>query len=192
MELRGTIKGLASTFPKRKIFIELETDGRLEDIEKLQGKDLDITFKVHREKRSLDANAFLWSCLGKMGGVLNVPAWDMYLYSLERYGKYTYIQILESAYEDLKRMWRETKVVGDFMSVNMITGEKEKFLEVLCFFGSSTYNSKEFSRLLEGVISDMEQMGLERPTSDEMNALIAELERKENARREQEERTVSS
>ena len=92
MELRGTIKGLASTFPKRKILIELETDGRLEDIEKLQGKDLDITFKVHREKRSLDANAFLWSCLGKMGGVLNVPAWDMYLYSLERYGKYTYIQ----------------------------------------------------------------------------------------------------
>lgn len=87
MELRGTIKGLASTFPKRKILIELETDGRLEDIEKLQGKDLDITFKVHREKRSLDANAFLWSCLGKMGGVLNVPAWDMYLYSLERYGK---------------------------------------------------------------------------------------------------------
>lgn len=192
MELRGSIKGLASIFLKRKIFIELETDGRLEDIEKLRGKDLDITFKVHREKRSLDANAFLWSCLGKMGGVLNVPAWDMYLYSLERYGKYTYIQILESAYEDLKRMWRETKVVGDFMSVNMITGEKEKFLEVLCFFGSSTYNSKEFSRLLEGVISDMEQMGLERPTSDEMNALIAELERKENARREQEERTVSS
>ena len=59
MELRGSIKGLASTFPKRKILIELETDGRLEDIEKLQGKDLDITFKVHREKRSLDANAFL-------------------------------------------------------------------------------------------------------------------------------------
>ena len=49
MELRGTIKGLASTFPKRKIFIELETDGRLEDIEKLQGKDLAITFKVHSE-----------------------------------------------------------------------------------------------------------------------------------------------
>ena len=174
MELRGTIKGLASTFPKRKILIELETDGRLEDIEKLQGKDLDITFKVHREKRSLDANAFLWSCLGKMGGVLNVPAWDMYLYSLERYGKYTYIQILESAYEDLKRMWRETKVVGDFMSVNPITGEKEKFLEVLCFFGSS----KEFSRLLEGVISDMEQMGLERPTDEHLKAIIEEVEKR--------------
>ena len=178
MELRGSIKGLASIFLKRKIFIELETDGRLEDIEKLRGKDLDITFKVHREKRSLDANAFLWSCLGKMGGVLNVPAWDMYLYSLERYGKYTYIQILESAYEDLKRMWRETKVVGDFMSVNMITGEKEKFLEVLCFFGSSTYNSKEFSRLLEGVISDMEQMGLERPTDEHLKAIIEEVEKR--------------
>lgn len=110
--------------------------------------------------------------------MLNVPAWDMYLYSLERYGKYTYIQILESAYEDLKRMWRETKVVGDFMSVNPITREKEKYLEVLCFFGSSTYNSKEFSRLLEGVISDMEQMGLERPTDEHLRAIIAEVEKR--------------
>ena len=42
MELRGSIKGLASIFLKRKIFIELETDGRLEDIEKLQGKTLTL------------------------------------------------------------------------------------------------------------------------------------------------------
>ena len=80
MELRGTIKRSGSTFPERKILIELETDGRLEDIEKLRGKDLDITFKVHREKRSLDANAFLWSCLGKMGGVIS----DMEQMGLER------------------------------------------------------------------------------------------------------------
>ena len=143
-----------------------------------RGKTLTLLLRFIGKKRSLDANAFLWSCLGKMGGVLNVPAWDMYLYSLERYGKYTYIQILESAYEDLKRMWRETKVVGDFMSVNMITGEKEKYLEVLCFFGSSTYNSKEFSRLLEGVISDMEQMGLERPTDEHLKAIIEEVEKR--------------
>lgn len=178
MELRGSIKGLASTFPKRKILIELETDGRLEDIEKLQGKDLDITFKVHREKRSLDANAFLWSCLGKMGGVLNEPIYDMYLYSLEKYGKFIHVQVIENAYEDLKRMWRHTKIIDDFIGLNPITGEKEKYLEVLCFFGSSNYNSKEFSRLLEGVISDMEQMGLERPTDKHLKAIIEEVEKR--------------
>lgn len=148
------------------------------------------TSKSYREKTLILLSRFIvkreaWMqmlssgrALERWGGVLNVPAWDMYLYSLERYGKYTYIQILESAYEDLKRMWRETKVVGDFMSVNPITGEKEKYLEVLCFFGSSTYNSKEFSRLLEGVISDMEQMGLERPTDEHLKAIIEEVEKR--------------
>ena len=169
---------MSSTFPERKIRLELETNGNLEDIEKLKGKDLTIGLSRYRKKRSVDANAFLWKCLGDMAAVLGVTAWDMYLYSLERYGKYTYIQILESAYEDLKRMWRETKVVGDFMSVNPITGDREKYLEVLCFFGSSTYNSKEFSRLLEGVISDMEQMGLERPTDEHLKAIIEEVEKR--------------
>ena len=75
-------------------------------------------------------------------------------------------------------MWRHTKIIDDFIGLNPITGEKEKYLEVLCFFGSSTYNSKEFSRLLEGVISDMEQMGLERPTDEHLQAIIEEVEKR--------------
>ena len=178
MELRGSIKGLAITFPKRKILIELETDGRLEDIEKLQGKDLDITFKVHREKRSLDANAFLWKCLGDMAAVLGMTAWDMYLYSLKRYGKYTYIKIIETAYTSLQKVWRETKIVGETMEKNPETGEQCKYLEVLCYFGSSTYDSKEFSVLLNGVIEDMAELGLERPTDEHLKAIIEEVEKR--------------
>ena len=70
MELRGEIKSLSSTFPERKIRLELETNGNLEDIEKLKGKDLTISLSRYRKKRSLDANAFLWKCLGDMAAVL--------------------------------------------------------------------------------------------------------------------------
>ena len=34
------------------------------------GKTYDVEIKLHREKRSKDANAFLWSLLGKMAGIL--------------------------------------------------------------------------------------------------------------------------
>lgn len=102
MELRGEIKSLSSTFPKRRVRIELETNGALDDIEKLKGKDLTISLSRYRKKRSLDANAFLWKCLGDMAAVLGVTAWDMYLYSLKRYGKYTYIKIIETAYTSLQ------------------------------------------------------------------------------------------
>ena len=50
MELRGEIKSLSSTFPERKIRLELETNGNLEDIEKLKGKDLTIGLSRYRKK----------------------------------------------------------------------------------------------------------------------------------------------
>ena len=178
MELRGEIKGLSSTFPERRVRIELETNGTLEDIEKLKGKDLTISLSRYRKKRSLDANAFLWKCLGDMAAVLGMTAMDMYLDSLERYGKFIYIQTVESGYKEVKRVWRHTKIVGDFIGVNPITGEKEKYLEVLCYFGSSTYDSKEFSVLLNGVIEDMAELGLERPTDEHLKAIIAEVEKR--------------
>lgn len=178
MELRGEIKSLSSTFPERRVRLELETNGNLEDIEKLKGKDLTISLSRYRKKRSLDANAFLWKCLGDMAAVLGVTAMDMYLDSLERYGKFIFIQTVESGYKELKRVWRHTKIVDDFIGVNPITGEKEKYLEVLCYFGSSTYDSKEFSVLLNGVIEDMAELGLERPTDEHLKAIIEEVEKR--------------
>ena len=178
MELRGEIKSLSSTFPERRVRLELETNGNLEDIEKLKEKDLTISLSRYRKKRSLDANAFLWKCLGDMAAVLGMTAWDMYLYSLKRYGKYTYIKIIETAYTSLQKVWRETKIVGETMEKNPETGEQCKYLEVLCYFGSSTYDSKEFSVLLSGVIEDMAELGLERPTDDHLKAIIAEVNKR--------------
>ena len=50
---------------------------------------------------------------------------------------------------------------------------------MLCYFGSSTYNSKEFSVLLDGVVSEMQELGLQPPPSGDMKRSIEALERKE-------------
>ena len=51
---------------------------------------------------------------------------------------------------------------------------------MLCYFGSSTLDSKEFSVLLDGVISEMKEMGLETPTSKEMQRAIERWEKQRN------------
>ena len=178
MELRGEIKSLSSTFPERRVRIELETNGNLEDIEKLKGKDLTISLSRYRKKRSLDANAFLWKLLGDMAAVLGMTPWDMYLDVLKKYGQYTHIKIIETAYPSLQKVWRETQIVEEMIEKNPETGEQCKYLRVLCFFGSSTYDSKEFSVLLNGVIADMAEMGLERPTDEHLKAIIEEVEKR--------------
>ena len=94
--------------------------------------------------------------------------------ALKRYGKYTHILVKQEALEDIKALWRETQEVG----------KRGNMVELLCFFGSSTYNSAEFSKLLEGVISDMKDLGLVPPPSSDMRRAIEELEAREKRKRQ--------
>ena len=129
-------------------------------------KKLKVEAVKFRERRSLDANALLWSCLGKMAEALMIDKWDVYLLMLKRYGKFTHMMVEENAVEATKQQWRECEIVGD------ITLNGKKFVQMLAYFGSSKYNTKEFSHLLDGVVSEMKEMGLEPPLSKEMRVAL--------------------
>ena len=89
---------------------------------------------------------------------------------LRRYGRFTHILVKPEAVEATRKMWRETEIVGerDVYGVPMV--------EMLCFYGSSTYNSKEFSTLLDGVISEMKEMHLETPADADLRQMIKKME----------------
>lgn len=122
-------------------------------------ESLDIKVTKHRKKRSLDANALLWACLGDIASALRADKWDIYLKMLKRYGKYTYICVKPKVVEAVKQQWRECEVIG---KVDINGAEA---VQLLCYFGSSTYDTKEFSALLDGVISEMKEIGLAPPPS---------------------------
>ena len=116
-----------------------------------QDSDRLFDLSEHKQKRSLNANALLWHCLGEIANALNTDKWEVYLQMLKRYGKYTYICVKPNVVDSVKKQWRECEVLGDIE----INGQKA--IQMLCYFGSSTYDSKEFSSLLNGVISEMEE-----------------------------------
>ena len=74
----------------------------------------------------------------------------------------------------VKRQWREVEEIGDIK----INGRDA--IQLLCYYGSSTYDTKQFSALLDGVISEMQEIGLEPPTSEEMRHCLEEWERRQN------------
>ena len=137
----------------------------------LEGKDLDVEIKTHSEKRSKDANALLWACLGDISRAIHADSWGIYLAMLKRYGKFTYIVVKPEAVQAVMKQWRETEIVGD------IDIHGTKGVQMLCYYGSSTYNTKEMSDLLEGVISEMGEMGLQKPASSTLKRAMEEWER---------------
>ena len=183
MKTRGTLTGVSVPFRSRKPVVSFEVTADPEDVEKYAGMELDISLAKHRERRSLDANAMLWACLGEIAKALRTDNWTVYLYELERYGKYTYILVIPEAVESVKAQWRETKVVGEMQVIDPGSGTPRTMIQMLCFYGSSTYNTEEFSRLLNGVIDDMHDMHLETPPDAEMRALLDQMERREHDKR---------
>jgi hypothetical protein len=69
-------------------FITFESDVNIVDmLGKYKGKKLLVEFKQYREKRSYDANAYLWVLLQKIAEVVKSDKWSVYLLMLKRYGQ---------------------------------------------------------------------------------------------------------
>ena len=146
--------------------------GKSEEIVKwLFGQDREKVFEIkeYKEKRSLNANALLWKCLGEIASALRSDKWEVYLQMLKRYGTYTYICVKPKVVEAVKKQWRECEEIG---TINI---DGQEAVQMLCYFGSSTMNTKEFSRLLDGVISEMREMGLDVPDKD-LERVVKQLE----------------
>lgn len=162
MEFLGEIRNVITDWVsgETQIIFSCRDKTALLELDKLRGKLLSIQAKIHREKRSKDANGLLWACCSEIGRSMNPPAdkWDVYLEMLKRYGIFTHMYVAEDDIPRIKQQWRELEVISSY----------EGTAEILCYYGSHTYNTAEFSVLLNGIIGEMEQMGLPRPTSKEM------------------------
>jgi hypothetical protein len=171
MDAQGKIESITKPIKGSGYLVTVRIDALPEGLE---DKLLDVSMKVHREKRSKDANALLWACIGDIARVLKVEPWSVYLMLLKRYGKYTYIVVKPDAVEKTRQMWRETEVVGD------IDIHGTKGVQMLCYFGSSTYDTKEMSDILEGTLMEMDEMHIQKPASSDLRRALEEWERNHN------------
>ena len=163
MITHGTLKDINAPFHSRKAVISVEVTASPEEIEKYKDMPLDIKITKHRNKRSLSANAMLWACLGDMAQATGIDAYTLYLTKLKEYGVFQYVEVMPNLVEAWKLQWKDCEVVGETESGN---------IEMICYFGSSTYNTKEFSKLLDGVVSDMKDLGLSIPPREDMQKAI--------------------
>lgn len=154
----------------KKAEIILTTDQREVDISKLKqatvkGKELSVEIKQYRQKRSLDANAYLWLLLSKLADALKTTKDELYLIMLERYGIFTHVIVKPQVAERVKAEWRTVRELGE-VTVNGQTG-----IQLQCYFGSSTYNTKEMATLIDGVVSECKELDIETLPPDEIERM---------------------
>lgn len=180
MKFKGKLKSIHKELLSNNYIVSFEMEeGSLEQADKINGKELIVSAEPFKDLRSGEANRLLWECIGKLAKFQNRDKWEVYLESLRKYGQFTYVCLKPEAVEAFKEEWRECEEIGELE----INGQKA--VQLLCYFGSSTYNTKEFAQLLDGVIQDMTDAGMDKPLSKEMKRALEQWNQycktKENA-----------
>lgn len=127
--------------------------------------------RVHK-KRSLNANNYAWELCTKIGQAVGIPKEEVYRNSIRNVGVYTPFPIREDALDKFTEIW-QAKGVGWFVDViddSKIAGYKRVF----AYHGSSIYDTKEMSRLIDNLIQDAQAVGIDTLSEADRALLLQE------------------
>lgn len=131
----------------------------------LMNQDKEKIFDIveHKEKRSLNANAYMWALINKIANAMRLSKEEVYLQMLKDYGQSEVISLLSEINVD--GYFKYYEVIGE----SMLNGKEFKHIKI--YKGSSEFNTEEMSILLDGVIREAEQLGIETLTTNEIEHL---------------------
>ena len=135
-----------------------------------QYKEISVELKKYRKKRSLDANAYMWKLIYEIAVVVKNSSEEVYLMMLERYGISEQALVLKKAVDTWAREFKIVKVLKEKEVEGVV------MVKLLCYLGSSHYDTKQFSHLLEGIIFEAKELGIETLDDIEQKRMIANYE----------------
>lgn len=172
----GRLKDITFTRSGEQIISFSTKSDYTEEFDSLKDCDVDIEIKKHRARRSKDANAMMWAFCEKIANKINSTKEDVYRDEIRQIGKYTPLPIKCDAVEEFDRIW-SSHGIGWFTEI-VDDSKLEGYKLVFAYHGSSTYNTKEMSRLLDNVLQDAESVGIVVLSEQERSLLIHEWENK--------------
>ena len=145
-------------------------------IEELKDKDLLVKVTSFQKRRSLSQNAYLWVLLGELGQKLNLSKEELYKTYVKDYGVYEVLPIRNDVVERFIHIW-QSKCLGWVCEV-LKESKLRGYTNVIAYFGSSTYKTDEIKNLLDAVIRDCNEMGINTMSMSDIMLLYNENETK--------------
>lgn len=132
---------------------------------------------VKREKsRTLNANGLYWKLLTGLAKAIDVPLPHMHNLMLRRYGQVklvggnvVYVFLRDT--EEVEKQVDNDETTHLRPTSQTKPGKDGTYRAYMLLRGSSEYNTSEFSRLLDGLISECKEVGLD-VLSDKDRALL--------------------
>lgn len=141
----------------------------IEQISSLKQEDLTIQIKEYREKRSMSQNAYMWVLLDELAKKLQTNKEELYKIYIKDYGVFEILPIRQEAVESFKRRWGSNGL--GWFTEDLGESKLNGYIKLIAYYGSSTYNSKEMSRVIDAIVTDCEEQGINTMTMSEIMLL---------------------
>lgn len=160
MDAAGTWLRIKADVPyKAQMFLEHMTPG----------KKYVAEIKEFRKKRSLDANAFAWLLMNKLADKLHMGVRDLYRHYIPDIPNNSQIVCVpEAAVEKLQSGWEHN---GIGWCSDTLKSKLPGCVNVVLYYGSSTFDQKQMGVLLDLIIADCKECGVEYLTPEELERL---------------------
>ena len=158
--MRGRI--VEYDYPANRVLFEFDPDFSLA-YDKYKDKDLNIDIKVWKSKRSGAANRYMWVLVDKIAKETGLTKEEVYRKEIKEIGGVSDVLVMmDEAVDKFCRYWEaqglgwQTEVIG--------IGDGRS--NVIASYGSSTFDSGQMTSLIEGLIFEAEQLGIDTDTPD--------------------------
>lgn len=140
--------------------------------------EYEIEIKRSGRKRSLDANALCWAICQELAEALSkdgqyISKEDVYREDIQDSQPFQAIPVRDDAVDTWKRNW-EAGHTGQTCIVVGPCRRTPGYTLTQCYYGSSTYNTQEMSRLIDCLLDECKQLGIATKAPEYIEQLINE------------------
>lgn len=156
---------------KRQQIVTFSTQTDFSEVfDDLYDKDVSIEIKEARKHRSLTANGYAWTLIDKIAEKTGLRKSEVYRHAIREIGGVSEIVcVQDKAVERLRDGWQKN---GLGWQTDIMPSKISGCTNVILYYGSSVYDSKQMASLIDSLIQEAEGLGIPTLTDEQAGRLL--------------------
>lgn len=141
-------------------------------LEEYIGSELSLELKKGN-KRTNNANAYLWYLLGELQAKMRVPKIELYRKYVRECGIYQVLPVRNDAVDRfVEEVWAKN---GIGWVCDTTASKIDGYTNVIAYYGTSVYSKEEMAILLDQVVQDCIELQIPTKPKEEIDALLDKM-----------------
>lgn len=143
-----------------------------QELENIKDNKKLYRFEPYKEKRSNQANKYFWELLGQLCLEMGLDTIEEYKKRVRQLGVFRYWEIDKNNVATFNKMWSDNGIAWFTDVVDIAENGK---IGINAYYGSSSYNTKQMAKLIDGVVQDCKAIGIETETPENIKSLLESI-----------------